>query len=126
MKEIIIENEKIGEIIAKLLLDKNPKTCKAIWDILPLKISLSRWGDELYGSIPLKIEKENAQEDCDVGDIAYWIQGTGFCIMFGPTPVSKGDKPRAISPVNVFAKIEGDISIFNQFQTFEGTVKKGK
>ncbi len=126
MKEIIIENEKIGEIIAKLLLDKNPKTCKAIWDILPLKISLSRWGDELYGSIPLKIEEENAQEDCDVGDIAYWIQGTGFCIMFGPTPVSKGDKPRAISPVNVFAKIEGDISIFKQFQTFEGTVKKGK
>ncbi len=126
MKEIIIENEKIGEIIAKLLLDKNPKTCKAIWDILPLKISLSRWGDELYGSIPLKLEKENAQEDCDVGDIAYWIQGTGFCIMFGSTPVSKGDKPRSISPVNVFAKIEGDVSIFKQFQTFEGTVKKGK
>jgi len=46
--------------------------------------------------------------------------------MFGLTPVSKGDKPRAISPVNVFAKIEGDISIFKQFETFEGTVKKGK
>jgi hypothetical protein len=126
MKEIVIENDKIEKVKVKLLLDKNPKTCKAIWDKLPLKISLSRWGDELYGSIPVKIEEENSQEDCEVGDVAYWIQGNGFCIMFGITPVSKGDKPEAISPVNVFAKINGDPSIFRQFQSFEGIVKKGE
>ena len=126
MKEIIIENEKIGEVKARLLLDKNPKTCQAIWDILPLKLSLARWGEELYGTIPVEISEENAQEDCEVGDIAYWIQGTGFCILFGPTPVSKGEKPRTVSPVNVFAKIEGDPLIFKQFQLFEGVVKRGE
>lgn len=126
MKEIIIENEKVGQIKAKLLIEKNPITCKEIWDRLPLKLSLSRWGDELYGTIPIKIPKENAQEECEVGDIGYWVEGTGFCIFFGPTPVSKGAKPRAVSPVNVFAKIEGDISVFKQFQTFEGLIKKGE
>ena len=33
------------------LVDKNPKTCKAIWDKLPLELRLTRWGEELYGWI---------------------------------------------------------------------------
>jgi hypothetical protein len=126
MDFIIIENEKIGQVKAKLLMDKNPKTCKAIWDALPLEINLARWGEELYGNIPVKMDAENSQKECDVGDIGYWIDGKGFCIFFGPTPASSGDKPVAATPVNIFAKIEGtDPKIFNQFDSFNGTVKKG-
>ncbi|MCK4384049.1 MAG: DUF3830 family protein, partial [Candidatus Lokiarchaeota archaeon] len=69
MDYIIIENEIIGQIKAKLLTDKNPETCKAIWDSLPLELNLSRWGEELYGEIPVSIEKEISQVDCEVGDI---------------------------------------------------------
>ncbi len=125
MEFIIIENEKIGKIRAKLLSDKNPKTCNAIWDNLPFDLNLARWGEELYGEIPVTIDRENAQVDCEVGDIGYWPDGKGFCIFFGPTPVSKYDKPKAASPVNIFAKIEGDAKIFKQFSSFKGSVKRG-
>lgn len=125
MDYIIIENEKIGQIKAKLLNDKNPKTIEAITKALPLDLNLSRWGEELYGSIPVEIEKENSQVECEVGDVGYWPQGNGFCIFFGKTPASSNDKPVAASPVNIFAKIEGDPKIFNQFQNFKGKVKKG-
>ena len=125
MNYIIIENEKIGQIKAKLLTNKNPETCKAIWDNLPFELNLSRWGEELYGEIPVSIDNENSQVDCEVGDIGYWPDGKGFCIFFGPTPVSKDGKPKAASPVNIFAKIEGDAKIFNQFSSFKGTVSRG-
>ncbi|MHA1805325.1 MAG: cyclophilin-like fold protein, partial [Promethearchaeota archaeon] len=111
---------------AKLLRDKNPQTCQKIWENLPLDLDLSRWGEELYGSIPVKIDAENPQKEVEVGDVAYWMSGQGFCIFFGPTPASSGDKPIAATPVNVFAKIEGDPTIFKQFSHFKGTVKKGE
>jgi len=125
MKNIIIENEKIGQIKARLLTDKNPKTCETIWNALPFEVNLARWGEELYGEIPVSIGQENSQVDCEVGDVGYWPSGSGFCIFFGPTPASKGDKPIAASPVNIFAKIEGDPKIFNQFSSFSGNVIKG-
>jgi len=125
MKYIIIENEKIGEVKAKLLLDKNPKTCQAIWDALPFEVNLSRWGEELYGDCPVTIPAENSQTECDIGDVGYWISGQGFCIFWGPTLASSSGKPVAASPVNIFAKIEGDTkAIFNQLSSFHGMVKK--
>ena len=124
MDYIVIENEKIGKIKAKLLVDENPETCKAIWDALPFELNLARWGEELYGEIPVSIGRENSQVECEVGDVGYWPDGNGFCIFFGPTPASKDDKPKAASPVNIFAKIEGDAKIFNQFSSFSGTARK--
>ncbi|MFX0008028.1 MAG: cyclophilin-like fold protein [Promethearchaeota archaeon] len=127
MEYIIIENEKIGQVKAKLLLDKNPKTCQAIWDALPFKVELSRWGEELYGDCPTSIPAENSQIECDIGDVGYWISGQGFCIFWGPTPASSGDKPVAASPVNIFARIEGDAkAIFNKFSSFQGKISKGE
>ena len=127
MKYIIIENEKIGEVRAKLLIDKNPKTCQAIWDALPFNVNLSRWGEELYGDCPVAIPEENYQLECEIGDVGYWMSGQGFCNFWGPTPASSGDKPVAASAVNIFAKIEGDTKlIFNQFSSFQGKIKKGE
>lgn len=127
MEYIIIENEKIGKVKAKLLLEKNPKTCQSIWNALPFDVSLSRWGEELYGDCPVSIPSENSQIECESGDVGYWISGQGFCIFWGPTPASSGDKPVAASPVNIFAKIEGDTkAIFNQFSSFQGKVSKGE
>lgn len=125
MDFIIIENEKIGQIRAKLLREKNPETCEAIWNKLPFEVNLARWGEELYGEIPVSLGRENSQVDCEVGDVGYWPDGNGFCIFFGPTPASKDEKPRAASPVNIFAKIEGDPKIFSQFSSFNGLIKKG-
>ena len=51
--------------------------------------------------------------------MAYWSPGKAICIFFGPTPVSSDDKPRAYSPVNVFAKVEGDPNIFKKIKDGE-------
>ena len=57
------------------------------------------------------MDEENAQENVEVGDVAYWPEGRCICIFFGKTPVSTNEKPKAYSPVNVFAKITGNISV---------------
>lgn len=80
------------------------KTTRAIWDALPITGELSWWGDEIYFDIDVKLPAENAQKYVEKGDVAYWIEGHGFCIFFGKTPISK-DLIQPASPVNIFGKI---------------------
>jgi hypothetical protein len=104
---------KAGKIEATAELN-NTKTAQAIWDALPIKSRGNRWGEEIYFSIPPKLEAENSREVVEVGDLGYWPPGTAFCIFFGPTPMSRGKEIRPASPVNVFGKISGDASFFKQ------------
>jgi hypothetical protein len=84
-------------------------TAQAIWEALPLESTAQRWGDEIYFEIPVKSEQEpQARSDMSVGQIAYWPPGNAFCIFFGPTPASRGQQPRAASPVNPVGHIIGD------------------
>ncbi|MEW6069442.1 MAG: cyclophilin-like fold protein [Candidatus Thermoplasmatota archaeon] len=105
--KFIIEGK---EIIAEVI-DKNPKTARLIYEKLPLESTVNVWGDEIYFGVPLKIEEENAQEEVEVGDVAYWVEGRCICIFFGRTPISKSDKPLAYSPVNVFAKVISNLKV---------------
>ncbi len=126
MQTILLKAPEIGEVEAKLLTEIAPKTCESIWNALPLTVSLSKWGDELYGTIPVRIGAENPKEEFEIGDIAYWLQGSGFCILFGKTPASTSDKPRLISPGNYFAKIVGDASVFKKIHgVLELTIERG-
>ena len=109
MGKIMIEVE--GLTIAAEL-DDTP-TAQKIAQILPIEGSANVWGEEIYFDIPLQAELEpDAHEEVNVGDLGYWPTGPAFCIFFGPTPVSRGDKPRAYSPVNVFGKVVGDAKQF--------------
>lgn len=94
-----------GDIEAEIDEKKNPKTAKAIANALPIESIAKTWGEEIYFEIPVKIGKENAQEEVEVGDLAYWVEGSCFCIFFGKTPISRSEKPIAYSPVNVFGRI---------------------
>ena len=88
-------------------------TARAIYDSLPLNGLVNVWGHEIYFEIPLQLELEDdARQDVEVGDLAYWPSGPAFCIFFGPTPVSRGEVPRAYSPVNVFGRVKGDALVF--------------
>lgn len=92
---------------------KDTPTAQKIIEILPLEGSANVWGEEIYFDIPLQAELEpDAREEVDIGDLGYWPAGPAFCIFFGPTPVSRGDQPRAYSPVNVFGKVVGDAKQF--------------
>jgi len=68
-----------------------PVTVKKLLDALPIKTTLSSWGEEFYFRIPVKADLENAAEKVSVGDLAYWPQGQAFCIFFGKTPMSKNE-----------------------------------
>ncbi len=90
------------------------RTAQAIWEALPIKGQANRWGDEIYFSIPLKLEEENAQELVGMGDLGYWPPGAALCLFFGPTPMSKGEEIRPASAVNVFGRITPDATVLKQ------------
>jgi hypothetical protein len=90
------------------------ETAQEIWKALPIEGNVNIWGDEIYFSIPVKIELENAKAVVSEGDLGYWPPGTAFCIFFGPTPMSRGDEIRPASPVNVFGRMEGDAKVFKK------------
>jgi uncharacterized protein len=87
---------------------------RKIGQMLPVEARPNRWGDEIYFSIPLGYSIKNAVEEVEVGDLAYWPPGKAFCIFYGRTPVSSGEKPRAASGVEVFGKITGDAELLKQ------------
>ena len=84
------------------------KTAQLVWDALPFEISGSRWGDEIYFSIPVQAGTERGQAVVEAGDLGYWEPGSAFCIFWGPTPASRGDEIRPYSPVTVFGHVRGD------------------
>jgi len=89
-------------------------TAQSIWDALPIEGRVNTWGDEVYFSIPVNAELENAKDVVSEGDLGYWPPGSAFCIFFGTTPVSRGNEIRAASPVNIFGKIIGDSKVFKK------------
>ncbi len=99
------------EAVAEL---NDTKTAQAIWETLPIKGRVNLWGEEIYFSIPLSLELEAGQELVNIGDLGYWPQGSAFCIFFGPTPISQGGKIRPASPVTVFGKVAGEITVFER------------
>lgn len=101
----------VGRITAEAVLNDS-KTATAVWDALPLSVAGQTWGDEIYFSIPVKAEAENARAVVELGDLAYWPPGSAFCIFYGPTPASRGDEIRPASPVNVFGRVLGDATVF--------------
>jgi len=86
-------------------------TAQAVYDALAIKAKGSRWGGEIYFSIPVEAELEADSRDVlDAGELGYWPTGNAFCIFFGPTPASQADEIRAASDVNIIGKVQGDLS----------------
>ena len=89
-------------------------TAQAILDALPITGRASTWGDEIYFTIPINADEEDARAVVEAGDIAYWPPGSALCIFFGPTPASRGNEIRPASPVNVVGRVRGDATVFRQ------------
>lgn len=99
-----------------------------IWDSLPFKGKVYTWGEEIYFQVPVKMGEENAREVVDLGDLAYWPQGSAMCVFFGQTPISMGDEIRAASPVNILGRIINDPRVFKglpETEIFVEKVEKG-
>ena len=111
MKEIIITT---GSVSLPAELNDNP-TARQVWDTLPIEGRANVWGNEIYFEIPVRTAQEpDARADVEVGELGYWPPGNAFCIFFGPTPVSTGERPRAASPVNILGRVLGDATLFRE------------
>jgi len=107
------------QVIAEL---NDTYTADAIRKALPLSAVGNRWGDEIYFSIPVQLQEENAQAVVSLGDLGYWPPGCAFCIFFGPTPVSRGQEIRPASPVNIFGRVVGDPAVLKKVRDGETIV----
>lgn len=117
MKVILIAADE-ASALAELY---DTPTAEAIWNALPIEGEANRWGDEIYFQIPVSLKREaGSSSDVEVGDIGYWPPGHAFCIFFGATPASMGDRPRAASPVNVFGRVRGDATVFKNVEDGAG------
>lgn len=90
---------------------------RSLLESLPQQISMSRWGDEFYGTLAQKVNYagDPLQDVFAVGEIALWPDGNALCIFFGPTPASRGGEPRMASPGVALGKIKGDPSVFKSY-----------
>ena len=117
--KIKIHTPSTGYVEAEVLDTRNPKTAKAILDSIPFESRASTWGEEVYFTIPVDVGDEKGQCEVEVGDCGYWPAGNCFCIFFGRTPASSGNKPVAASSVNVFGRIVGDARVFKKVRDGE-------
>jgi len=110
----------IGNNEFKAFLYETP-TAKSILKALPFKAKVNTWGDEIYCIAPVDCDlEEGAKAEVDIGKLAYWPNMPAFCIFFGQTPLSSGEKPVAAGPVNVFGRLEKiDIDILRQVEDGE-------
>ena len=109
MRKILITISNLS-VSAEL---NNSVSADKIWEALPLSGSVNVWGDEIYFEIPVSLkEVSDAQQEVEVGTLAYWPPGSALCVFFGKTPVSTSDKPKAYSPVNILGLVDGDSKVF--------------
>jgi hypothetical protein len=101
----------IKDLTFEIELYDNPSS-EALYESLPQKLSMSRWGGEYYGTLSVKIPSQGAKRDIfEEGEVALWPTGNAFCIFFGPTPASVDNRPKMASPGIPFGKIvSGDLS----------------
>lgn len=106
---------KISITVGNLTLEAElfeTESGKKIYEALPIESEINVWGDEFYFRVPLSLSPDDTYtKDVNVGDIGYWPPGRALAIFFGPTPLSKSDKPVPASEVNIVGRVLGDAKI---------------
>jgi hypothetical protein len=109
MKKIVI---RVGESSFEGELNDSV-TAGLIWDALPLEANGQTWGDEIYFRIPIEAEPESPVDVVEPGDLGYWPPGSAFCIFYGLTPASSGDRIVPASPVNIVGRMVSDVTVLS-------------
>ena len=89
----------------------NSDTAKKIYASCPIKSTTNTWGNEIYFETAIKVKKDKTAKDIiNLGEIAYWVEGSSIAIGFGPTPISKADEIRLVSKANIIGKTKSNLS----------------
>ena len=101
----MIINYNDFNLIIKL---NNSQTSKAIQKLNDYKTKINTWGEEVYFETPLKTAKleANSRDVINLGEVAYWVEGSSIAIGFGPTPASLGNEIRLVTNVNIIGNYD--------------------
>ena len=89
----------------------NTDTAKKIYDSCPIRSITNTWGNEIYFETAIKVKKDKTAKDIiNLGEIAYWVEGSSIAIGFGPTPISKADEIRLVTKANIIGKTKSNLS----------------
>jgi len=86
----------------------------------PFSSEAERWGDEVYFELPVKLRLRGEKTLMEVGEVAYWPEGNSLCLFFGPTPVSKDDRPVAYSDVKPLGRVVEGLESLKEVRDGEG------
>ena len=119
MRKVILKC-KGKELVFEL---RDTLTADIIYNSLPLKSKIQKWGEEIYFDTGLSIELEkNAKSVVNIGEIAFWNSGSAVAIGYGKTPISKGNEIRLISPCNIWADCKFDKSYIENIKENETVI----
>ena len=114
MTKIIFEFENIS-IEAEL---NDSPTSKDLINLLPLEGISQIWGEEIFFSTNLQVKLEDdARDVMQLGELAFWTEGSAIAIGYGKTPVSIGQEIRLIGPCNVWADCSFKKSDFDNIKS---------
>ena len=83
---------------------RNTETARLIVESVPIKSKIQTWGEEIFFNTNLQVKLEDdARDEMQLGELAFWTEGSAIAIGYGKTPISIGQEIRLIGPCNVWA-----------------------
>lgn len=99
----------VGKVVIEAELFDTP-TANALFAAAPFESRATRWGEEVYFTVPVRTEREpDARDVVEPGELAFRVEGEAVVIGYGPTPNSEGEEIRLAMPANVWGRTKDDV-----------------